>query len=217
MAIGNDCIRVIVVDDHALLRTGIVSMLAQSEDIRIVGEAASGERAIAKAHELRPDIVLMDLRMPGIGGLEAAHRITAALPRTRVIAVTAWDAEPSQRLRLSGISACVGKNVDVGTLEAVIRRVHGERTRPAQAETAPGSPFDTLTSRETQILSLQLAGEKVGDIARRLHITPKTVHTYRYRIFERLGVNSDVELTKLAAAWGLVGLQPTVGSDARPL
>ena len=163
------------------------------------------------AHQLRPAIILMDLRMPGIGGLEAARRISAALADTRIIAVTAWDSEPSQRLRQSGISACVGKNVDLATLEAVVDRVLAARHRPRNPVTevpSARSPFDVLTSREMQVCSLLLAGERAAAIATRLFITPKTVHTYRYRIFERLGVTGDVELTKLASTHGLVGTQP---------
>jgi two-component system, NarL family, invasion response regulator UvrY len=201
------CIRVLVVDDHEIVRRGIVSTLEPSAEVCIVGEAASGERAIQMAHRLLPDIILMDLRMPGIGGLEAARRITIALPAIRVIAVTAWDAEPTQRLRQSGIAACIGKNVNLQKLEEVILRVRAERNRAQEQGASTRSPFDTLTSREMQVCSMLLAGERAPAIATRLFITPKTVHTYRYRIFERLGVNGDVELTKLAAVYGLVGAQ----------
>jgi len=210
-------IRVLVVDDHEIVRRGIVSTLQPSADIRIVGEAASGERAILMAHQLRPDVILMDLRMPGNGGLEAARRISIALPDVRVIAVTAWDAEPSQRLRQSGIAACVGKNVDLRKLEDVIHRARADHSRQRKADAPVRSPFDALTSREMQVCSMLLAGERATTIAARLFITPKTVHTYRYRIFERLGVTGDVELTKLAAVYGLVGTRPVAEGSAEAL
>jgi two-component system invasion response regulator UvrY len=198
---------VLVVDDHVMIRRGIASMLAGIPGVQLVGEAANGEEALRLARELAPDVVLMDLRMPGIGGLEAARRIHAALPRTRIVGVTAWENEPIRRLHRCGFSACLGKNIDAATLEAVIRRVTGQAAE-AVGEPQPrasDNPFDALTSREMQVTSLLLEGQRAPQIARRLFITPKTVHTYRYRIFEKLGVAGDIELTKLATSHGLIG------------
>jgi DNA-binding NarL/FixJ family response regulator len=200
---------VIVVDDHYLLRRGITQLISEIAGLRLVGEAASGEEAIRLARELHPDLVLMDLRMPGIGGLEAARRIHIALPRTRIIGVTAWDDEPIQRLFRNGFSACVGKSVTREELEQTIRRVSSGASDIAVSEPEPPclqNPFHGLTSREMQVCHLQLAGMRAQDIASRLFITPKTVHTFRYRIFEKLGVASDVELVRLAAAHGLIGV-----------
>jgi two-component system, NarL family, invasion response regulator UvrY len=204
-----DGLAVLVVDDHDIVRRGITSTLADIPGMRCVGEAASGEDAIRLARALRPDVVLMDLRMPGIGGLEAARRIGIALPQTRIVAVTAWDSEPPQRLGRSHIAACVGKNVGVAELEATIRRVLAPcRCASAAAGDAPAAnPFDVLTGREMQVCSLLLAGHRPAQIARELFITPKTVHTFRYRIFEKLGIRSDIELAKLAASHGLLGAQ----------
>ncbi len=209
-AVGERAISVLMVDDHEFVRRGIASTLTQFPDIRILGEAATGEEAIRLARNLCPDVVLMDLRMPGIGGLEAARRIHIALPATRIVAVTAWDTEPPQRLHKSGISACVGKNVAPAELEVVIRRVC-ERQRSvtrAAEDTDSANPFDLLTGREMQVCSLILAGQKAVQIARELFITTKTVHTFRYRIFEKLGVNGEVGLTRLAACHGVIGAQP---------
>ncbi|MBK6286888.1 MAG: response regulator [Gammaproteobacteria bacterium] len=213
-AASEHAISVLMVDDHDIVRRGIASTLGEIPDIRILGEAASGEEAIRLARSLCPDVVLMDLRMPGIGGLEAARRIHIALPATRIVAVTAWDAEPPQRLHKSGISACVGKNVARAELEAVIRRVcEGRRSAAcavatAQVDAGTANPFDLLTGREMQVCALMLTGEKAVQIARELFITTKTVHTFRYRIFEKLGVNGEVGLTRLAACHGVIGAQP---------
>jgi len=205
-------ISVLVVDDHHLLRRGLSAHLAELPGIRMIGEAASGEDALRLARELKPDVVLMDLRMPGIGGLEAGRRIHAYLPRTRIIAVTAWDDEPGQRLFRNGFSACIGKDVDRDGLEAVIRRVFGLGP-PAVAEPDPApvtaNPFHQLTGREMQVCSLSLGGLRPVEIAARLFISTKTVHTFRYRIFEKLGIRSDIELAKLAASHGLIGAFPS--------
>ena len=137
-------IAVLVVDDQYIVRRGIISTLADIPGMRCVGEAACGEEAIILARRLRPAVVLMDLRMPGIGGLEAARRIGIALPATRIIAVTAWDSEPPQRLGRSRIAACVGKDVRAPELEATIRRVLAPRRAlsPAAGMVHRPNPFD---------------------------------------------------------------------------
>jgi len=199
-------IGVLVVDDHEIVRRGILSTLSEIPGIKALGEAATGEQAVQLARSLRPDVVLMDLRMPGIGGLEAARRISAALPDTRIIAVTAWESEPQARLRRHGIAACVGKDVKRPELERVMRDVFAARGAPPCSDCCNSSnPFDQLTGREMQVCMLSLAGQRVGEIASTLFIAPKTVHTHRYHIFEKLGIGGDVELTKLAARHGLIG------------
>jgi len=206
-ASSTDGLTVLVVDDHDIVRRGITSTLSDIPGVRCAGEAASGEEALRLARLLEPDVVLMDLRMPGIGGLEAARRIGIALPHTRIIAVTAWDSEPTGRLERSHIAACVGKNVTAVELESAIRRVvAARRARPG----APGaddasSPFDVLTGREMQVCTLLLAGHRPAQIAHEMFISAKTVHTFRYRIFDKLGVGCDIELAKLAASHGLLG------------
>ena len=206
----NRFIDVLVVDDHDLLRRGVVSALTELSDMRVVAEAASGEEAIRLAREVQPDVVLMDLRMPGMGGLEAARRIGMTQPQTCIIAVTAWDREQSQRLAQSHIAACVGKNVQVPDLAATIRRTLGAHRRgrqpPAIAEPTR-NPFDVLSAREMQACTLLLAGHRPAQVAREMFIAPKTVHSFRYRIFEKLGVGSDIELTKLAVAHGIAGVR----------
>lgn len=201
-------VSVLVVDDHEVARRGLASLLAEVPGMRLIGEASSGEAALRIARDRLPDVVLMDLRMPGMGGLEAARRIHGALPQTRIIAVTACEDEPRWRLSRNGFSDCVGKNVDTRTLETVIRRALGTNALMV-AEPLPEelerNPFHVLTGREFQVTSLMLAGLRAGEIAARLFIAPKTVHTFRYRIFEKLGITGDIELAKLAAIHGLIG------------
>lgn len=198
---------VLVVDDHHLLRRGLIGVLSEIAGLHICGEASSGEEALRLARELEPDLVMMDLRMPGIGGLEAARRIRIALPRVRIVGVTAWEDEPLQRLFRHGFAACVGKSVSRDELASVIERVMGgDGTRIAEPSRAVprANPFDQLTGREMQVCTLLLAGARPADIATRLFISVKTVHTFRYRILEKLRVATDIELARLAAQHGLM-------------
>jgi len=204
----NSSLSVLVVDDHHLLRRGLIGVLSEIDGLHICGEAASGEEALRLARELEPDLVMMDLRMPGIGGLEAARRIRIALPRVRIVGVTAWEDEPLQRLFRHGFAACVGKSVSREELASVIERaMGGEGTRVAEPQRVMGTtnPFDRLTGREMQVCMLLLSGARPADVAQRLFISVKTVHTFRYRILEKLRVSTDIELARLAAQHGLIG------------
>ncbi|AQQ69448.1 DNA-binding response regulator [Microbulbifer agarilyticus] len=201
-------IKVSVVDDHDLVRMGISRMLGDVSDIEVVGEAKSGEDAIAFVRETPVDVVLMDVRMPGMGGLEATRKLIARFPQSRVIAVSALDDDlfPS-RLIQAGAKGYVTKGADLEEMVRAIRSVvAGETyisssmaTKLALRSVSGGSsPFDELSERELQTAVMIVNGSKVAEIAETLAVSPKTVNTYRYRIFEKLGLNSDVELTLLA-------------------
>nr|WP_010130479.1 response regulator [Microbulbifer agarilyticus] len=201
-------IKVLVVDDHDLVRMGISRMLGDVSDIEVVGEAKSGEDAIAFVRETPVDVVLMDVRMPGMGGLEATRKLIARVPESRVIAVSALDDDlfPS-RLIQAGAKGYVTKGADLEEMVRAIRSVvAGETyisssmaTKLALRSVSGGSsPFDELSERELQTAVMIVNGSKVAEIADTLAVSPKTVNTYRYRIFEKLGLHSDVELTLLA-------------------
>lgn len=217
-------ITVLVADDHAMVRTGISRMLDDADDIQVVGEACSGEEAVARCRELKPDIVLMDIRMPGMGGLEATRKLQQVVPETRIIAVSACEQEPiPSRLMKAGASAFLSKGGGADAAEEIIRAVRqvaqGKRyLSPAIAQTLAlknyadddRSPFDSLSEREIQISIMIGNGLRVQDIAETLHIQTKTVNSYRYRIFEKLDVAGDVALTLLAISHGLIEA-PTPG------
>ncbi|MCA0894782.1 response regulator [Microbulbifer agarilyticus] len=201
-------IKVLVVDDHDLVRMGISRMLGDVPDIEVVGEAKSGEDAIAFVREIPVDVVLMDVRMPGMGGLEATRKLIARFPQSRVIAVSSLDDDlfPS-RLIQAGAKGYVTKGADLEEMVRAIRTVvAGENyisssmaTKLALRSVSGGSsPFDELSERELQTAVMIVNGSKVAEIAETLAVSPKTVNTYRYRIFDKLGLNSDVELTLLA-------------------
>lgn len=209
-------IRVALVDDHELVRTGFRHILAREADLEVVGEGASGEDGIALARRLEPDVMLMDLHLPGISGLEAIERIARGDGRTRVIAVTAQEEQPFPRRALeAGACGYLTKACPADELVRAVRSVaRGNRylsadvARELALATLPGagrSPFEALSKRELEV-ALQLArGGDLQGIARLLSLSPKTVATYKYRLFEKLGVDNEVALAQLAQRFGLPG------------
>ncbi|MFT0212072.1 response regulator [Pseudomonas sp. F1_0610] len=209
-------IRVLVVDDHDLVRTGITRMLEDNQDIQVVGQAQSGEEAIKQVQALNPDIVLMDIRMPGMGGLEATQRIRKRFENTRVIAVTACDDDiyPTRFIE-AGATGYITKGTGFAEMLQAIKQVHlGKPYLSAEIAqqmamrsfqpAAQGSPFDELSQRELQICIMIANGDTANDIADVLCLSPKTINTYRYRAFEKLNVKTDVEMTLLAIRHHLV-------------
>ncbi|PNA21357.1 two-component system response regulator UvrY [Pseudomonas sp. MPR-R1B] len=207
-------IRVLVVDDHDLVRTGITRMLADIDGLQVVGEGDSGESALKLARELKPDVVLMDVKMPGIGGLEATRKLLRSHPDTKVVAVTVCEEDPfPTRLLQAGAAGYLTKGAGLDEMVQAIRLAFaGQRyISPQIAQQLAlksfqpqGSPFDALSEREIQIALMIVGCQKVQIISDKLCLSPKTVNTYRYRIFEKLSVTSDVELTLLAVRHGMV-------------
>ncbi|WP_374439799.1 response regulator transcription factor GacA [Pseudomonas panipatensis] len=209
-------IKVLVVDDHDLVRTGITRMLADIDGLQVVGQADSGENALKQARELQPDVVLMDVKMPGIGGLEATRKLLRSQPDIRVLAVTACEEDPFPTwLMQAGASGYLTKGAGLEEMVRAIRQVFaGQRyISPQIAQSLAlksfepeknGSPFDALSEREVQIALMIASCQKVQSISDKLCLSPKTVNTYRYRIFEKLSITSDVELALLAVRHGMV-------------
>ncbi|MEY1661937.1 UvrY/SirA/GacA family response regulator transcription factor [Isoalcanivorax beigongshangi] len=207
-------IKVMVVDDHDLVRTGIARMLADVDGIRVIAQAASGEDAVRISREQEPDVVLMDIKMPGIGGLEATRKMLRANDGIRIIAVTVCEEEPfPSRVLKAGAVGYITKGADIDEMVRAIRVVHaGQRyisPHIAQAMalkpySADATPFELLSERELQIMIMIVNGQKVQDISDKLCLSPKTVNTYRYRIFEKLNINTDVEMTLIAMRHGML-------------
>jgi two-component system invasion response regulator UvrY len=203
--------KILVVDDHDLVRMGIVRMLADVNGYQVIGNAKSGEEAISHARADMPDVVLMDVKMPGMGGLEATKKLLAMNPAIKVIAVTACDDNlyPT-RLLQAGAVGYVTKGAEFSEITNAINKVmRGDlymsnsiaqqlALKSFGSGTDRASPFEKLSQRELQTAMLIANGQKVNDIAVAFCVSPKTVNTYRYRIFEKLDINSDVELTLLA-------------------
>ncbi|MBU2705167.1 UvrY/SirA/GacA family response regulator transcription factor [Zooshikella marina] len=209
-------IKILVADDHDLVRTGITRMLQDVNELEVVGEARSGEEAVDMARRLAPDVVLMDVKMPGIGGLEATRKITRSNPNVKIIAVTVCDDEPfPSRLLQAGASGYVTKGAILDEMVTAIRMAHqGKRyISPDIAQQlalkqfdqeGKQSPFDSLSEREIQIAMMIVNCHKVQAISDKLCLSPKTVNSYRYRIFDKLNISSDVELTLLAVKHGML-------------
>lgn len=202
-------IKVLVVDDHSLVRTGTASLLSSQEGIAVIGDAASGEEAVTAVQRLSPDVVLMDINMPGIGGLEATRRCLRVDPELKVIVVTMLESEPyPSQFMTMGAQGYLTKNADLDEMLRAIRKVVlGQRylsediaqqlaLRPFNAD--QDCPFTQLSGREMQIALMVTNGTAVPAISTALSLSPKTVNSYRYRIFEKLGIKNDVALTKLA-------------------
>lgn len=202
-------IKVLIVDDHALVRMGIRRLLDDLPDMDVVAEAESGEEALVLVKSHKPDVVLLDMKMPGIDGWEVTRRLKKSNPQIKVIAVTAMCAEPlPSRVLQLGAMGYLTKESGVEEMAAAIRKVaKGEKYLSAEIaqkmainslEAVQGSPFDALSEREMQVMFMITSGMEVQDIADRLFLSTKTINGYRYRMFEKLAIKNDVELTYLA-------------------
>jgi two-component system, NarL family, invasion response regulator UvrY len=214
MAFDDDgVIRVFLIDDHALVRTGLRLTLDGQADIQVVGEADTGEVALPQLRRLKPEVVLCDLHLPGISGLEVTERIVRGGHGIRVIIVSVLEDGPlPRRLLEAGASGYVGKGGDAAELLRAVRDVaRGRRylaSGIAQALALSGleagrSPFDALSARELEVTMLLVQGLRQEDIARRLCLSPKTVNTHKSRLFEKLGVADCIALARLASRHGL--------------
>jgi two-component system invasion response regulator UvrY len=208
-------INVLLVDDHDLVRTGIKRMLDDASGIKVVGEARTGEEALKLARKLKPQVVLMDVKMPGIGGFEATRKLLRADPDIKVLIVTICnnDLYPARLLQV-GASGYLTKGASMEEMVQAIRAVNSgqryispeiaSRLALKHVNDSEDSPFEELSERELQVMLMITMGMKVQDIAEKLCLSPKTVNSYRYRIFEKLKVKNDVELTLLAIRHGLI-------------
>jgi len=206
-------IRVYVVDDHALVRAGMRMILSAEADIEVVGEAESGEVALPEIRALKPDIVLCDLHLPGVSGLEVTERIVRGEYGPRVIVVSVLEDGPMpKRMIAAGAAGYVGKGGDARELLRAVREVASGRrflaSRVAQSLALSGldataSPFDALSPRETEVAMLLLQGMRQEEIARRLSLSAKTINTHKTRLFEKLQVSDSIALARLASQYGM--------------
>jgi len=215
MSTKENRLRIMLVDDHALVRMGFRMLLANHPDIEVVAEADTGEQACADYPRALPDVVVMDLTMPGMGGLEAVRRLLAQDPKARVLALSAHEdtAHPRRVLRAGALGYLAKRSAPEALLEA-IRAVAAHKpyvdAHTAQAlavadiQGGSSNPADGLSEREFSVF-LQLAqGLGVAQIAENLKISPSTVGTHLFHIKQKLGASNQSELTLVALRWGLI-------------
>ncbi|MGY0559557.1 response regulator [Luteimonas sp. A277] len=207
-------IRVFMVDDHALVRTGLRMILATESDIEVVGEADCGEDALPLIRKLKPDVVLCDLHLPGVSGLEVTERIVRGDYGSRVIVVSVLEDGPMpKRLIEAGASGYVGKGGDASELIRAVRTVAGGKRYLASSIaqnlalaglTGGESPFDALTPREMEIAMLLIQGLRQEQVARHLSLSAKTINTHKSRLFEKLQITDMISLARLASQYGVI-------------
>jgi two-component system, NarL family, response regulator NreC len=210
-------IRVLVADDHTIVRQGLVGLLRASEDIEVVGEAATGAEAVDRAAALLPDVVVLDISMPHLNGLEAARRLRKSTPGARVLVLTMHgDDEYVLRMVRAGVSGYIVKDGAATELVAAIRALSagetyfGPHASRALAEAyragrdVPADPIDRLTEREREVFTLVVEGRTNAEIANLLCVSPKTVDNHRTRLMDKLGVHSAAELVRFAARHGMI-------------
>jgi len=209
-------IRIAITDDQTLIREGLAALLSLTPDLAVVGMAADGREAVALVAEHEPDVILMDVRMPGMNGVAATREIRARYPHTRVIVLTTFDNDEYVFAALrAGAAGYLLKNADPDYLAAAIRAVHAgnaildpavtqkviRRVAPAQAEPVLS---ERLTRRERDVLNLMAGGAANADIAERLCLAEGTVKNHVTHILAKLGAHSRAHAVRLAVEWGLL-------------
>ncbi|MBD3635569.1 MAG: response regulator transcription factor [Methylophaga sp.] len=207
-------IKVMLTDDHAVVRSGLGRLLEQNEGIQIVGEAESGEQAYQTFSEIRPDVLVMDMSMPGMGGLEAMRRILNRWPQARIIMFSMHEnATFAIQSMTSGALGYVAKSGHAEDLVKAVREVAQGRSFLSsdmaqkvalQSLTGGDNPAQKLTSREFEVFRLLSEGMLVEEIALSLNIGHKTVANYQTSLKQKLGINSPVDLVRLALKYGVI-------------
>lgn len=214
-------IRIVIVDDHVLVRTGFEGILAKEPDLEVIDQGASGEEAIRLARELKPDVMLMDVEMPGCSGLEATERILKSQPEVGIVVLTAHVKPPlPARMLEAGAGAYISKDCKAPELIQAIRAVaRGDRyLAPEIAQqmalaviSGPSqNPFEALTTRELEVAMMLAKGMRPSEIASLINLSPKTIATHKYKVYEKTSVSNEVELLKLALRHGLVSTEPKI-------
>ncbi|MDX1489872.1 MAG: response regulator [Pseudohongiellaceae bacterium] len=206
-------IRIMLVDEHELIRCGMARIINDEYDMDVIAQADSGETALSLLESIVPDVIMLDVKISGMGGIETAQRIKREHPGIKIVAMSSLsDGVMPARMLRAGATAYISNCVSVSEMLRAVRLVHsGQRyitprianmLSMARREEEK-SPFDNLSEREMQVALMLLESQKVNTISDQLCLSPKTVYSYRYRIFEKLGLSSDVELTILAVKHGL--------------
>jgi DNA-binding NarL/FixJ family response regulator len=212
-------IRIIIADDHQLFREGLANLLADSKDIEVLAQAENGKEAIIKAHELNPDVIIMDIGMPELDGVEATRKLLQELPGSKVIALSMHaDKQYIKGMFEAGASGYLFKNCAYNELITAIRTVHegkkylSDRITEIMIQDYLGKdeviPVDDseLTERESEILKLIAEGVSTNEISERLFVSIKTIGTHKQHILEKLNLKTTTDLVKYAIKKGIISL-----------
>jgi two-component system invasion response regulator UvrY len=208
-------IQVLIVDDHELVRAGLCRILDDCPDIESVLETSTGEKAVDLCRRHRPDVVLLDINLPGLSGFEITHRLRRVSPQSRVIVLAQHAKSPfPTRILDAGASGYLTRDCDAAELLTAIdtvrrggRYIGTEAAKQLALSILPGtadSPFDELSAREMEVMLKLTEGNRVPDIASMMCLSPKTVATYKYRIYDKLGTRSEVDLVRMAMRYGIL-------------
>jgi two-component system invasion response regulator UvrY len=208
-------IHVLIVDDQELVRAGLRRILEECPDIRTITEASTGEAALAQCREAPPDVVLLNINLPGLSAFEITRRLARLDCRARVIILATHAKSPyPTRLLDAGARGYVTRDCDAAELVEAVRTVSkgttfigAEAAKQMALAILPGtadSPFEELSAREMEVLLKLTEGTRVPDIASMMCLSPKTVATYKYRIYDKLGTRSEVDLLRMAMRYGLL-------------
>jgi two-component system invasion response regulator UvrY len=211
---SDKAVRVMLVDDHAVVRMGFRLLLQSTPDIQVAAEAETGEEAVRRFAELKPDVVVMDISMPGIGGLEAIGRILAREPMARILVLSAHeDAMHARRVLKAGAAGYLTKRSAAEELIQAIRQVAQGKTylEPGIAQqlavqqlAGEKGPVDMLSEKEFKVFLALAKGQSVAEIAEIMSLSPRTIGTHLYNIKQKLGASNQAELTILAVRAGLI-------------
>lgn len=213
-------IKILLADDHKITRDGLKALLESQKNMIVIGEAENGRQAVRLASDLAPDVVVMDINMPELNGIEATRQIIAELPETKIIALSMYsDKRYVVGMLKAGVSGYLLKNCAFDELVSAITAVVANQNYMSQKiadtvmkdyanilESSDSSPASTLTAREREVLQLIAEGMKTKDIATRIHVSVKTVETHRQQVMRKLNAKSVAELTKIALREGLTSL-----------
>ena len=214
-------VSIVLADDHSILRQGVRALLEAQEDLKVVGEAGDGIEALQMTERLRPDILVIDLQIPGLNGLEVIRQVRQLKNNTRIVVLTMYQSEAYvlETLR-HGAMAYVSKGADSSELILAIQEAmrdhhyfsqvlsrHGGEVNPVEVNIDLLDPYDTLTNRERQVFQLTAEGLSNAEIARRLVISPRTVEIHRAKMMHKLGLNSHSDLVRYAIRMGILPLE----------
>ncbi|MFM8454260.1 MAG: response regulator [Gammaproteobacteria bacterium] len=212
-------IKILLVDDHDLVRRGLSRLLSDELGIEIIGEVASGEEAITFVRKTEPDVILMDMKMPGMGGFETLMKINKLNPAIKIVILTMCETYVlASKAMQSGAMGYLSKSSAIGEIVKAIRIAYqgrkylgsdfAQQLALNSFNPAEKNPLEQLSERELQVLLMLSNGCKIQEISDKLFLSPKTINSYRYRIQEKFNVDSDLEVLRLAMKYGLTEAEP---------